>query len=64
MHGTSTAARIAFDVNDIVLMERQPIKWGKQVLKFVTAMRPRYAGADPYNFYIVRRSHDNLGLVN
>jgi aminopeptidase N len=53
----------AFDKNDIVLMERQPIKSGKQVLKFVTATRPLYAGVDPYNFYIDRKSRDNLGLV-
>ena len=55
--------RDAFDENDIVLMERQPIKSGRQVLKFVTTMRPLYAGVDPYNFYIDRNSRDNLGLV-
>jgi hypothetical protein len=56
--------RDAFDKNDIVLMERQPIKSGKQVLKFVTAMRPLYAGVDPYNFYIDRKPDDNLALVH
>jgi ABC-2 type transport system permease protein len=61
---TEKPGRDAFDQNDIVLMERQPIRSGKQVLKFVTAVRPRYAGVDPYNFYIDRKPHDNLGLVN
>ncbi|HEX6178557.1 MAG TPA: M1 family aminopeptidase, partial [Thermoanaerobaculia bacterium] len=61
---TEKPGRDAFDKNDIVLMERQPIKSGKQVLKFVAAKRPLYAGVDPYNFYIDRRPHDNLGLVN
>jgi ABC-2 type transport system permease protein len=61
---TEKPGRAAFDRNDIVLMERQPIKSGKQVLKFVTAVRPLYAGIDPYNFYIDRKSHDNLGLVH
>ena len=60
---TEKPGRAAFDKNDILLMERQPIKSGNQVLKFVTAMRPLSAGVDPCNFYIDRRSHDNLGLV-
>ncbi|HEY0113755.1 MAG TPA: M1 family aminopeptidase [Allosphingosinicella sp.] len=50
----------AFDRRDVILMQRQPIKSGRQVLKFVTAKKPLYAGIDPYNFYIDRNSSDNV----
>jgi hypothetical protein len=60
---TEKPGRDAFDSGDIVMMERQPITSGKQVLKFVTAKRPLYAGVDPYNFYIDRKPGDNLALV-
>jgi len=52
-----------FDAKDVVLMQRQPIHSGRQVLHFVTATKPLYAGVDPYNFYIDRDSEDNVVAV-
>jgi ABC-2 type transport system permease protein len=40
----------AFQQSDVIMMERQPIRSGIQVLKFVTEKRPAFAGVDPYNF--------------
>jgi ABC-2 type transport system permease protein len=53
----------AFQPSDVILMERQPIRSGVQVLKFVTEKRPAFAGVDPYNFYIDRDSADNVLAV-
>ncbi|HET7434113.1 MAG TPA: M1 family aminopeptidase [Thermoanaerobaculia bacterium] len=50
----------AFHANDVVLMERQPIHSGRQVVHFVVDRKPTYAGVDPYNFYIDRDSADNV----
>jgi len=53
----------AFDRSHVLLMERQPIKSGRQVLKFVTDKKPTYAGVDPYNYYIDRDAANNLSAV-
>jgi ABC-2 type transport system permease protein len=50
----------AFHANDVVLMERQPIHSGRQVLHFVVDRKPAFAGIDPYNFYIDREPGDNV----
>ena len=55
-HGT-------FDRSNVVLMERRPIRGGRQVLRFIAARRPTHAGVDPYNFYIDRNSDDNVAPV-
>lgn len=55
--------REAFDANDVVVMERRPVRSGKQVVTFVTAAKPAFAGVDPYNFYIDRDSGDNVVAV-
>lgn len=52
-----------FDSKDVILMERQPIHSGKQVLQFVSATKPKFAGVDPYNYYIDRNSADNVVAV-
>jgi ABC-2 type transport system permease protein len=52
-----------FRQSDVIMMERQPIRSGNQVLKFVTEKRPAFAGIDPYNFYIDRDSEDNVAPV-
>jgi ABC-2 type transport system permease protein len=49
-----------FDKSSVILMERQPIHSGRQVLKFVSDRKPAYAGVDPYNFYIDKNSADNV----
>ena len=53
----------AFSASNVILMERQPIRSGRQVLKFVSDSKPSYAGVDPYNFYIDRDSGDNVLAV-
>jgi ABC-2 type transport system permease protein len=50
----------AFAASNVLMLERQPIHSGRQVLRFVTARKPLYAGVDPYNFYIDRNSSDNV----
>lgn len=60
---TAEPGRGAFDAKDVLLMQRQPIRSGKQVLRFVTDRKPTYAGIDPYNFYIDRNSGDNVRPV-
>jgi len=49
-----------FDSSNVILMERRPIHSGRQLLTFVTDRKPKFAGVDPYNFYIDRDSGDNV----
>jgi aminopeptidase N len=60
---TAEPGRDVFDAKHVVMMERQPIRSGRQVLKFVTDRKPAFAGVDPYNFYIDRDSADNVAPV-
>lgn len=49
-----------FESANVLLMERRPIKSGKQIIKIVTQKRPTWLGIDPYNKYVDRNSDDNL----
>jgi aminopeptidase N len=60
---TAEPGRDAFNKSHVLMMERQPIKSGRQVLKFVSDRKPLYAGVDPYNFYIDRNAADNVSAV-
>ena len=60
---TAEPGREVFDKSHVLLMERHPIRSGRQVLKFVSDERPLYAGVDPYNFYIDRDSANNVARV-
>jgi ABC-2 type transport system permease protein len=60
---TAEPGRGAFDRRNVLLMQRQPVRNGKQVFRFVTDRKPSHAGVDPYNFYIDRNSDDNVGAV-
>lgn len=53
----------AFDRRNVLMMQRQPVRSGRQVFRFVTDRKPTHAGIDPYNFYIDRNSDDNVGPV-
>jgi aminopeptidase N/ABC-type transport system involved in multi-copper enzyme maturation permease subunit len=55
--------RGAFNRRNVLTMQRQPVRSGKQVFRFVTDRKPTHAGIDPYNFYIDRNSDDNVGAV-
>jgi ABC-2 type transport system permease protein len=60
---TAEPGRGAFDRRNVLLMQRQPVRSGKQVFRFVTDRKPTHAGVDPYNFYIDRNSDDNVAPV-
>ncbi|HEX8126122.1 MAG TPA: ABC transporter permease subunit [Allosphingosinicella sp.] len=60
---TAEPGRGSFDRSNVLTMQRQPVKSGKQVFRFVTDKKPSHAGIDPYNFYIDRNSDDNVGAV-
>lgn len=55
--------RDEFDSTKVLLFERRPIRSGRQVLTFVTDKRPAFGGVDPYNYYVDRRSADNVAMV-
>jgi aminopeptidase N len=61
---TAEPGRDAFNQSHVVMMERHPIRSGRQVLKFVTERKPAFAGVDPYNYYIDRDAGDNVSAVN
>jgi len=61
---TAEPGRGAFDAKNVLMMARQPIRSGRQVLRFVTDKKPTHAGIDPYNFYIDRNSGDNVRPVS
>lgn len=54
----------AFDHDDVIVFERRPLRTGTQTFRFVTATRPAFAGADPYNKWIDRNSDDNERSVD
>jgi ABC-2 type transport system permease protein len=60
---TAEPGRDAFSSSHVLLMAPQPIRSGRQTLKFVTDRKPLFAGIDPYNFYIDRNSADNVVAV-
>lgn len=50
----------AFSRKDVVLIERQPVKSGKQQIRIISTTKPAFAGVDPYNKYVDRNSDDNV----
>jgi ABC-2 type transport system permease protein len=50
----------AFGAKDVVVIERKPVSGGKQVITLKSKTKPKFAGIDPYNFYIDRNSDDNV----
>ena len=60
---TAEPGRDAFDASHVVMLERRPLRSGRQVLKFTTDKKPTFAGVDPYNLYIDRSSVDNVAAV-
>jgi ABC-type transport system involved in multi-copper enzyme maturation permease subunit len=60
---TAQPGQGAFDRKDVLVMQRQRVRSGKQAFRFVTDKKPSHAGIDPYNFYIDRDSNDNIKPV-
>ena len=54
----------AFGKKDVVMIERKPVKNGVQTIIVTSKTKPKFAGVDPYNFYIDRDSDDNLVPVS
>lgn len=57
---TAEPGRDAFDQSNVILMERHPLRSGRQLLKFVIDKEPTHAGVDPYNLYIDRNAAHNV----
>lgn len=49
-----------FDAKAVLLLERQPLKTGRQTLRLIVDREPVFAGVDPYNKRIDRNTGDNL----
>lgn len=52
-----------FDASNVVMMTRQTLHSGKQVVRLVADKAPLYVGVDPYNKWIDRDSEDNVTKV-
>lgn len=57
---TAAPGPSSFSNKNVILVERQPIRSGKQVIKLVVDRKPSHAGIDPYNYYIDRLPGDNV----
>ena len=57
---TARPGQGAFDRENVLFMERRPIRSGRQTITVMTEERPSFAGIDPYNKYIDRNSDDNI----
>jgi ABC-2 type transport system permease protein len=60
---TALPGRDVFDAADVMLLDRYPVRSGRQFFRFVTDRKPTHAGVDPYNYYIDRSSADNVAAV-
>lgn len=52
-----------FDEEQVIYLEKQPVRSGVSTLEFVVERRPAQVGIDPYNKLIDRNSEDNLKAV-
>lgn len=52
-----------FGDQHVLLLERRPLRAGRQVLRVVADRKPSFAGVDPYNLYIDRDPADNVAAV-
>jgi aminopeptidase N len=48
---------------DVLALQRMDVRTGTQQIKLMTAAKPAYAGADPYNLLVDRNSDDNVTSV-
>ena len=61
---TAMPGRGTFAAKDVVLLTRVPLHSGVQTVTLVSARKPGFAGADPYNVRIDRNSDDNVVAVS
>ena len=57
---TAMPGRGAFAAKNVLLLKRLQIRSGTQQLSLISAVRPTFAGVDPYNVRIDRNSDDNV----
>jgi hypothetical protein len=50
----------AFSARDVLVMQRMPVKSGRQTLVLISRDKPAVAGVDPYAKYVDRNADDNL----
>ena len=50
----------AFSAKDVLVMQRMPVKSGRQTLVLISRHKPAVAGVDPYAKYVDRNADDNL----
>jgi ABC-2 type transport system permease protein len=57
---TMSPAELAFVRENVLSLQRLPIRSGEQQVKIVTKRKPTYAGVDPYIHFVDRNTNDNL----
>lgn len=60
---TEEPGKKGYKRESVLLMERRPMKTGKQTVTLVTDEQPKFVGVDPFNKRIDRNSNDNLVKV-
>ena len=60
---TDEPGKKGYKRESVLLMERRPLKTGKQVVTLTVGNVPKFVGVDPYNKRIDRNSDDNLTRV-
>jgi len=61
---TAMPGEKGFAHKSVVAFQRMPIHSGTQTIRFVTAVAPKFGGADPYNKLIDRNSDDNVARAD
>ena len=61
---TANPGDAAFGPGKVLVMEKPTIVSGSQTFHFITPVKPKFAGIDPYNELIDRDSDDNITPVN
>ena len=52
-----------FGPRQVLAFDKRRIVSGTETIRFVTAVKPKFAGVDPYNELIDRNSDDNVIAV-
>jgi ABC-2 type transport system permease protein len=60
---TAEPGKQGYTGEDVVLIDRQPLKTGQQTITLLVDQPPEFVGVDPYNKRIDRDSDDNLTRV-
>ena len=60
---TAQPGEADFGPGSVLVLQKTPITSGVHTLRFVTNVKPKFAGIDPYNELIDRNSDDNTIAV-